>query len=306
MPTLEALERRMRVAGDLQGVVRTMKTISAVGIRQHQIAAEAIRDYVETVELGLAALLHGDDLSRPERLAADGTSVVIIVGSDIGLCGAFNSRVVNHALDASPRSGGGPRLIAVGDRVEAELVRRGRPPAVTFALPTTLEAVGAAIRPVLSELETWRAGNSEGRVLVFYNRQSDDGASHPQMSRLLPIAHQELRRIAARPWRSRRLPIAVGGRAPLLRHLVRQLVFARLHAALIESRTAEHGARLRAMQGADRSIAEKREALEAAYRAARQNAVTDELLDLVAGFEVSSAQGSSGEAPPSQSRRGGW
>ncbi len=57
MPSIELLKRRIRTAGDLRSLVRTMKALAAVSIRQYERAVESLADYNRTVEMGFQILL---------------------------------------------------------------------------------------------------------------------------------------------------------------------------------------------------------------------------------------------------------
>ena len=89
-------------------------------------------------------------------------------------------------------------------------------------------------------------------------------------ARLLPLDPAWLAALRARTWSSRRLPVPAGPPEALFRRLIRQLLFARVFTAVIQSRTAEHAERLAAMQAADRSIGEKIDDLHMAHRRKRQ------------------------------------
>ena len=100
MQTTESLKRRMKSAGDLLSVVKTMKALAAVSIRQYQRAVDSLRDYNRTVEMGLQIVLKermGATMKRKnvsiKRLG------VIVFGSDQGLCGQLNEQVSVFALD---------------------------------------------------------------------------------------------------------------------------------------------------------------------------------------------------------------
>lgn len=75
-------------------------------------------------------------------------------------------------------------------------------------------------------------------------------------------------------------------REQLLSSLLRQHLFVSLYRAIVESLASENAARLASMQAAERSIDERLEALNTQFRYQRQHAITEELLDIVAGFEA--------------------
>jgi F-type H+-transporting ATPase subunit gamma len=129
METLEALARRMATAQDVRDLVRTMKSVAAVSIRQYERTAETLAAYDRPIELGLRALLHEDphpDTAVPRR--ARSRTAVVVLGSDQGLCGTFNEQVVRRLqqdLDAGTLVHGRFQLLAVGARVVGRLEEIG-------------------------------------------------------------------------------------------------------------------------------------------------------------------------------------
>lgn len=292
MATLEDLARHIEVAQDLQSVVRTMKTISAVAIRRHELAEQAMARYRETVELGLQVVLRDLDRAGDGAEAgspAGGRTAVVLVGSEIGLCGAFNDRLVTFALESLAASGvdAGDRLVlTIGARADASWRAEAEPPAGHEEAPATVEALAHTVGAVLTRLDHWREEKSVERLVLFYHRPGEEGGAVPVRARLLPIDPLWLEALHARPWVSRRLPVSIGPPEALLRQLIRQLLFARVFTAVIQSRTAEHAERLAAMQAADRSIADTIDDLHVAHRQKRQNVITAELLDIISGYEA--------------------
>ncbi len=290
MATLEELSHRIEVAGDLQSVVRTMKTISAVAIRQHELAERAMSRYLENVEMGLQVALRdlGDSVAGAKAPAGNGVAVVV-VGSEIGLCGGFNDQVASFTMESLRESGDGPdkrRVLTIGARADAAWRADAEPPAAHQEAPATVDALTRTVGAVLTRLDQWRAQHDTVRLDLFHHLPKPQGGTALVRRRLLPIDPARLQELRARPWDSRRLPVSTGAPQALFGQLVRQLVFARVAMAIMQSRTAEHGERLAAMQAADRSIADKIEALRFEYRLLRQNVITSELLDIMSGYEA--------------------
>jgi F-type H+-transporting ATPase subunit gamma len=290
MGTLEELSRHIAVAEDLQSVVRTMKTISAVGIRSHELAEQAMSQYLETVELGLQVVLRAlEDTAAEARSPKGGRTAVVLVGSEIGLCGAFNERLVTFALESLAATGAIPdeRLVlTIGARADTSWRAEAERPTAHEEAPATVEALARTVGAVLTRLDHWREEEDVGQLVLFYHRPGERGSGTPVGTRLLPLDPAWLAALRARPWSSRRLPVPAGPPAALFHRLIRQLLFARVFTAIIQSRTAEHAERLAAMQAADRSIAEKIDDLHVAHRLTRQNIITSELLDLISGYEA--------------------
>lgn len=96
------LRRKISSAGDLQSVVRTMKTLAASSIGQYEKSVRALADYNRTVELGLGACLWASGVLAPptgRQGPADAGGIgAVVFGSDQGLVGQFNDVVADFAV----------------------------------------------------------------------------------------------------------------------------------------------------------------------------------------------------------------
>ena len=289
MAELERIGRRIETATDLQSVVRTMKTLSAVGITQYEEAAQAISNYAETVERGLQVALRAAPGVAAAPGGADGATALVVVGSDFGLCGTFNEELVREArarFGAGGLEGEGLRILVAGQRLEQYWRAEVGPPDATMALPSSLGRLGRAAGDVLRLLDRWQEEAGVVRILLLHQAGDGEGGRDRRLVRVAPVTAADLAEIAARPWPTRALPMAESAPGPLFRALVRQRIFTRIYAAAALSRAAEHAARLAAMRAAESNISEKLGELRAAYRHRRQETITRELLDVVAGFEA--------------------
>ena len=97
METLETLSEMLETTGDIQSIVRTMKALSAVSIRQYEQAEAAMSGYEQTIDLGLTALLttrRAQGLPLPATVRRESPrEALIVIGSDRGLCGRYNEIV---------------------------------------------------------------------------------------------------------------------------------------------------------------------------------------------------------------------
>ncbi len=292
MQTLETLSKRIRTTEDLQAVVRTMKSLSLLSIRQYERAAAAMAQYHRTIELGLQVVLKArppiPDLRRGEHTIQP-PAAVIVFGADYGLCGGFNEQVVDyafHRLQHEGLDGQSCRWVAVGTRVATRLEARGVQLHRVYSLPGSMRGLPETVERIIIDIDTWRTEGACDQVLLFYNRREPLQRSGPRMAHLLPLDVRYLRALADHPWESRVLPTFTMDQDALFAALVRQHLFTTVYRAGADSLAAEHAARLAAMQSAERSIADRLEEMNADYRQARQNTITSEILDIVAGYEV--------------------
>lgn len=285
METLEALGRKVRTAHDLLSVVKTMKSLAAVNIRQYTAAAKAMDAYGAVVASGWQALLwnHHPPTRQPER--EDGPACCLILGSDQGMCGQFNELAAQCGLAsmlAEPGPDGASVYWTAGDRVRA-ILEEGGPVEEHFPLPSSIPAIGELITRIVSRFAALHAQGRVSRFRVCANRLGRGGSYASQSVQVLPLKH---RRSPKREWPGRCLPMLGLGQEQLYEHLFHQHLFASIYTAFAQSLASENAARLAAMQAAEQNIRELEEDLQARFRETRQNAITAELLDIVSGFEA--------------------
>ncbi len=300
MQTLEALSHSINSIEDLQAVVRTMKALAMVSIRQYEKARLSLTDYSHTIELGLQALLHNRHFSdRPwfpipqtSPQPGHGAVGVIIFGSDHGLCGQFNEQIVHYTLQQLSQNQiplEQCQWLAIGARLIPYLDQQ--PIQAQFSLPSSLAGTPQLLQELLTAIEQWcfspPLGNAPIRqILLFYNQAISSSAYQPNTLQLLPLDRPWLQQLESRPWQSHSIPTINLDWESLFSAVIRQYLFVSLHRAVVESLASENAARLAAMQTAEKNIEERLLDLSADYRQQRQNSITEELLDIVSGFEA--------------------
>jgi F-type H+-transporting ATPase subunit gamma len=288
--TLDSLKRRINSAEDLQSIVRTMKALAAVSIRQYEKAVESLVEYNRTTELSLHVVLtdRGQELLE-EEIKPGGRVGAIVFGSDQGMCGQFNDVIADYALsnliemDIAEKDW---MLMSVGVRVDGRLQDAGYPIHKHLSLPGSVNGISHKVQSMVMTLDAWRLSRGVNTVYLFYNRSISGAAYRPTTVRLLPIDVERLKSMETKDWPSHILPIFTMDRQQLLRALIRQHLFVLLFRAFAESLASENAARLTAMQSAEKNIEDRLLLLNQEYHGLRQNSITSELLDIVSGFEV--------------------
>jgi F-type H+-transporting ATPase subunit gamma len=179
----------------------------------------------------------------------------------------------------------------VGARAAAALEHAGRQIDQTLLVPGSADQITRTVQRMLVQLDAWQADAAVVRVRLFYNRHAGRKSYQPTDVDLLPVDLERFRGLAEKPWPSRSLPTFSMPRPVLLQRLVRQYLFVALFRACAESQASEHASRLAAMQAAQRNLDERLDEVTMTYRRARQNDITAELLDVVAGFEAITSGG---------------
>lgn len=288
METLEHLRRRLDAFDDLGGIVRTMKALAAVSIRQYEQAVHALSGYYRTVELALHVVLRDMPPPPPPRRPPARVAAVVF-GSDHGLCGRFNEDMVDYArerLEEAAGDGEAPRLIAVGARVAALLDHAGLVVEADMFVPGSAARITSTVRQILLKVEEWQREAEGQRVYLFHNRPLQGSRYHPTGVQLLPVDLRRFHRLEEQRWPSRTVPTYTMEAGALFASLLRQYFFVSVFRACAESLAAENASRLAAMQAAEKSLAERQEELLGEFRRQRQDAITAELLDVVSGYEA--------------------
>jgi F-type H+-transporting ATPase subunit gamma len=123
-------------------------------------------------------------------------------------------------------------------------------------------------------------------VVLFYHKLISSSAYRPQTVLLWPVDLEWLQDLEKKPWPSRVLPTFTMPRERLFHALLSQHLFVSLFRAFAESLASENTSRLMSMQAAEDNIAERLRELKLTFNQLRQSSITEELFDIMAGFEA--------------------
>jgi len=290
MQTTESLKRRIKSAGDLLSVVKTMKALAAVSIRQYQKAVESLEDYNRAVEMGLQIVLK----ERMGAMMQSKDAVVkrmgaIVFGSDQGLCGQLNEQISVFALDNIKEAGvkkENRKVLTVGARVADYVEDAGQPIDELLATPSSTAGITPLVQEIIMIIEEWHFKQNVDHFMLFYNDYISGSNYRPYKVQLLPVNRDWLKEIARKKWDSKSLPIYRMDGDKIFSSLIREYLFVSLYRAFAESLASENASRLASMQNAEKNIEEQMMDLHVQFHRTRQMTITEELLDIVAGFEA--------------------
>jgi F-type H+-transporting ATPase subunit gamma len=298
MQTPESLRRTIAVTEELQSVVKTMKALAGVNIRQYERAAHAIAEYNRSIEMGLQIALQR--LPAPpltpahilKGVAKGGSNRklgAIVFGSDQGMCGQLNDQVVSHASRALHKLAfhhQDQRTVAVGVRAAAQLEGVGRIVESSVQVPSSTSGIIAAVEEVLRKIEEWHFSGGVEFVVLFYARPVSGAWYRVRGVRLLPVDQEWINGLRAKPLPSKIIPTSTMQESRLFELLIREYLFVSLFRAFAESLASENASRLASMQVAERNIEERLRVLTTESRQLRQTTITSELLDIISAYEA--------------------
>lgn len=288
--TLEVMRRRIESARDLHGIVRVMKALASSSIRQCERAVESMQDYSQTIEIGLQALLRGqpDSLAETEK-SVRRRPIFVAFGTDQGMCGAFNERIAEFLKEITGRPSRipeeEPEVVSVGTRILERLEDSGFRLQGKFQMPSTLSAIASGVHGLLVHLDELRFLQGVDRVDLIHHRPGESGGGHPVRIPLVPLDQEWLQGLRKKPWPSRSLPSHGGEWKQLFSWMVREHLYSVVYRAFAESMACENAARLASMQAAEKNIESHLANLTGKYHRARQQGITEELMDIVTSIE---------------------
>jgi F-type H+-transporting ATPase subunit gamma len=284
MANLKAIKKRIVSVKNTSKITKAMKMVSAAKLRRAQENVVAARPYAKKLGevLGrLTAILDADSSPLQQKREVK-NALLLVVTSDRGLCGGFNTnlckaaeRFVREHKDEYPSLS----VMTIGRKGYEYLKNRQtiykNQPGVFAKLSyqTAAFLAGEVIDGFLAE--------EYDEVFLIYNAFRSVMAQDITLERLLPVAPP-----AAEP--TEELPpvyIYEPDKEALLKELLPKNVEVQIFRALLESNASEHGARMTAMDSATKNANEMIGKLTLQYNRARQAAITTELIEIISGAE---------------------
>jgi F-type H+-transporting ATPase subunit gamma len=288
MASTKVIRRRIASVKSTQQITRAMKLVAAARLRRSQEALINARPYHEALRRVADSVLASapDAVAPPEN--ATQASLLIVVTSDRGLCGGYNTNLTRFSEENTRRLKSAsfePKLFAIG-RKGAEHFKRMRQPLDAERINNlprlaTVELARAITDKVLSDYRTGAIAEAG----VIYSSFHSALSQQPVYERLLPIE----------PPKPVEGSAADGGRtdyliepsaADLIPVVMRSYVEASIYHALLEAETSFFAAQMTAMDSATNNAADMISRLTLEMNRARQAQITRELMDIVGGAEA--------------------
>lgn len=280
-------QRRVTVES-IHGVVHALRAVAAGRIQSAQRAVAAADRYFEVVIGSLSAI--PIDTVPPRGTSRHGGHVgLLVLTSEQPLCGALTQNIVELA-DRRRRELAETQsllLMVVGRRGVRQLMARGVNVDVAEPGATSLAGLRDLVKRLAATLAARYASGELGEVRVIYSRYVSVSEQVPTEERLLPPDLVALRRRALRQGRNylRYMPAE-----ELLGALMAEYVFIALYRIAAQMLTSEQAARLVAMDGATRSAERMIDELMAQESKARQEQVTNGVLELIGARRASQTE----------------
>ena len=295
MPNLHDIERRINSVSSTKQITRTMEMVAAAKIRRAGERVTASTPYADSmVEMlaNVAKRVGGSENALLRKHDEVKNVLVVVVVSDRGLAGGFNSNVLRHVdrlMKDKKAAGATVEVVACGKKAVGYYTYRKVQPVLSFttlsADPTVEEAASVAAFAIDGYVN-----GSIDEVVVVYNHAKNAAEQQLREELVLPVDTEALEAELAADGKTAEADAKPEGdvifepsAAAVLDQLLPAYVRTTLYHALVDSAAAEQGARRNAMMSATENATEMVETLTRLYNRVRQGAITTEISEIVGG-----------------------
>jgi len=288
MPSLKDLKNKIASIKNTRKITKAMQMVSAAKLRRAQEAAEMARPYAErmnAVMAGLAASV-GTSSSAPRLLAgtgADKVHLLVVMTSERGLCGGFNSSIVKLARAHAQKlllAGKTVKILTVGKKGREQLKRDLASHFVGHVDLSEVKRVGYDNAHAIAQDVLARFDSGEFDVAtIFFNRFRSVISQIPTAQQIIPASFEDGAQTTA-------LYDYEPSEEAILADLLPRGVATQVFTALLENGASEQGARMSAMDNATRNAGEMISKYTTIYNRSRQAAITKELIEIISGAEA--------------------
>ncbi len=285
-------EVRLRIASvkSTQQITKAMKMVSAAKLRRAQQAITQMRPYADKLDSMLKNILSnlegdaGTSFGQEREIVK---AAVVVVTSNRGLCGAFNTNVIKAAVAAidekyaTQRQNGNLTIVCIGKRGYDYFKKRYEDCNIVTDYVEIFNDLSfdnvAQVSTML--MDGFKTGDYDA-IDVAYGRFKNAGMQFPELAKFLPVEKMEKTESS----KGKRADyIFEPDKESLLEHLIPSILQTQFQKFLLDTHASEHGARMTAMDKATENANDLLKELKITYNKARQEAITSEISEIVGG-----------------------
>jgi F-type H+-transporting ATPase subunit gamma len=292
MPNLKEVRIRIASVKSTQQITSAMKMVAASKLRRAQNAILKMRPYaakLKEILQNLSASLDSGDVNVYAEVRKPEKILLVVITSNRGLCGAFNSNVLRAASQriqneyASQYKSGNVSVLTIGRKATEYFTKRDY--TVVSSHDSIFDSLtydnAAAIATTVMDAF---AAKVYDKIEIVYNQFKNAAVQQLAIEQFLPIeAPVETVTTVAK---TNVDYIFQPSKEEIVTELIPKSLKIQFYKAILDSNASEHGARMTAMHQATDNAGELIKALNLSYNKARQAAITNEILEIVSGAEA--------------------
>lgn len=290
MANLKEIRTRITSVKSTQQITSAMKLVSASKLRRAQTAIQKMRPYAAKLQeflRNLSASLDDSEGSVYTEGRAPDKVLIVVLTSNKGLCGGFNSHAIRAAQQRileeykDQNDSGNLKLLTIGKKGSEFFTRRN------FKVHATKDEIYDSLNfETVSEvavelMEQFKSGEFD-RIEIVYNQFVNAAVQKISVEQYLPVLPPETEGES----NMHADYIFEPDKEEIVKELIPKILKIQLYKALLDSFASEHGARMTAMHKATDNAQELLKDLNLTYNKVRQATITNEILEIVSGAEA--------------------
>ena len=289
MASLDDLKKRIASVKSTQKITKAMKMVAAAKLKRAQDSAEKGRPYSEKMNNIILNLSEGisDKENAPKLLSGTGKDQIhlcIVMTSDRGLCGGFNSNIIKKAKSYFSRlssEGKELKIITVGSKGNDQLKRVFGDKIIENISFKNSKNANFFDAEKVSKIIIEKFQKEEFDVCtIFFNQFKNVITQIPQAQQIIPLKTD-----IDDKEKSEDNYEFEPDEDEILTNLIPKNISTQIFKAMLENSASEQGARMSAMDNATRNAGEMVDKLTIEYNRSRQAAITKELIEIISGAE---------------------
>ena len=283
MSGLKEIRNRISSVSSTMQITNAMKMVSAAKLKKAQDSITATLPYsnkLSELVRNISASIDAID-SNPLFVKREVKSMLfVVITSNKGLCGGFNSNIIKEVYNISSENGSKrPDLLTIGKKGDDILKKKFN--VISSHNELYEDFSYNNVRTIASNIMDLYKEEKYDEIILFYNHSKNAATQIITKEQFLPISENSEEELTASGDY-----IFEPNRTKILDELIPKTLSIQLFKAISDSIAGEHGARMTAMHKATDNASELRDQLKLTYNKARQTAITNEILEIVGGAEA--------------------
>lgn len=283
MPNLKEIRNRMNSSSSTKKITNAMKMVSAAKLRKSQTRSSQLKQYANKLNQIVSNITANIDNVQEVNLAQkrNGETILfVLISSNKGLCGSFNINAAKLLMNRieTEYSDKQIKLMIVGKKGLEILKSKNYNTIRTFTEDID-KLTYSDVDSLAKEITSLYENGKFDKVEIIYNQFKNTALQKPIAEQFLPIKLNKIEKIKSNY-------IFEPNQTQILNAIIPKSISLQLFKVLLESNVSENAARMTAMHKATDNANELIKELKLKYNKARQDAITKELLEIVAGAEA--------------------
>ncbi len=295
MDSLNSIKKEIKSTNDLKQNISTMKILAASNIKKYEKIVFNLQKYQSNINLGIQAILkqypnilnyikYTESFYKKEN---NGQSILIVIGSNQGLCGKFNDKIVDY-FDENTKKENNRYIITIGDRINMLVASKKSSIEQNFPVPNSTKQINELVYKIFEIINNKLSENNLKKVLIFYTDYDNNNKNNLNLVRkkVLPFETKYFEKLKDKQWPTNKIPYWRIDTKKITADFMQQYIFASIYMSIASSMAAEQFSRLTTLQRSEQSIKEKIKELTTQYNQTRQTMITSDILDTISSLKT--------------------